>query len=101
MKQKLSNYEVSSAGWSIQIDEFSEKSAALSALIFMLNKNKRELLLSTTIMVNKIVNLNTTDIMDASFFLTSSILKEIGEEGLSKGLSQLTEDLNEIKSITG
>ena len=100
MKDKLYTYEVSSADWNIEVDGENQESAAISAILFMLNRHRRNLLLSTTIMVNEILNCNTTNLMNASFFLTSSILNKIGEYDLSTGLKQLTKDFHEIKSIT-
>lgn len=92
MKEIVNKFRVSSADWEIEIDDTDEKSAASSALMFLLNKLGGNLLLSTTIMVNKSYS-NIHDVVNANFFLTTSILKEIGLTDLSRGLSILSKSL--------
>lgn len=89
MKKIVKKFIVSSANWKIEVDGTDPKSAASSALMYLLSKLGGDLLLSTTIMVNK-NHCNTDDVMNASFFSTSSVLCDIGQHGLSETLSMLT-----------
>jgi hypothetical protein len=88
MKKIVKNFRVSSADWEVEVDDINEKSAAVSALILLLNKLGGNLLLSTTIMVNESYH-NINDVMNANFFSTSSILRKIGHLELSETLSTL------------
>jgi len=91
MNEIVKTFKVSSADWEIEVDDTDAKSAASSALLFLLNKIGGRLLLSTTIMVNS-ADYSTNDTMNANFFLTSSILGDIGEYNLSSGLCALTKN---------
>lgn len=89
MKKIVTKFIVSSADWRVEVDGTSPKSAAASALMYLLSKLGGDLLLSTTIMVNK-DHCNTNDVINASFFSTSSVLSDIGQYGLSETLHTLT-----------
>lgn len=93
MKKIVKKFIVSSANWKIEVDSTDPKSAASSALMYLLSKLGGDLLLSTTIMVDKNYP-NTDNAMNANFFSTSSILHEIGQHRLSETLSMLTNSNN-------
>ena len=92
MKKVIKKFRVSSADWEIEVDDTDARSAASSALLFLLNKLGGKLLLSTTIMVNKNY-CNIDDVINANFFSTTSVLSDIGELDLSQSLSILANSL--------
>jgi len=93
MKKIVKKFIVSSANWKIEVDGNDPKSAATSALMYLLSKLGGNLLLSTTIIVNKNY-CNTDNVMNANFFSTHSILQEIGQYELSETLLMLTNSNN-------
>ena len=97
MRNKLKNYTVSSADWEIDVDELDHKSAAISAMIFAFNKFGKNLLLSTTIMVNTKDDFINNEIIESEFFATHKILNELGLNQMAKTLLQITKQQNEAK----
>jgi len=101
MKNKeLKNYVVSTGGWDIDVDEMDHKSAAISALLYSLNKFEDKLLISPTIMVNSKQCFSNNSLDDAEFFGTHTILKEIGMGSIAIKLEILSNNINEIKHFT-
>jgi len=101
MKNKeLNNYVVSTGGWDIDVDEMNHKSAAISALLYSLNKFEDNLLISPTIMVNSKKCFSNNSLEDAEFFGTHTILREIGMNDMAIELELLGNNINEIKSLT-
>jgi hypothetical protein len=100
MKNKeLNNYVVSTGGWDIDVDEMDHKSAAISALLYSLNKFEDKLLISPTIMVNSKKCFSNNSLDDAEFFGTHTILKEIGMHGVAIELEILNSNINEFKHL--
>jgi hypothetical protein len=97
MKEKIKKYIVSSADWELEIDDLDEKSAAISAVIFALNKFGKDLLMSTVIMVNNKENHLNEEIVFAEFFASHKIFKEIGLDSLSKHFLEISQKINENK----
>jgi hypothetical protein len=98
-KEKVKNYVVSSSGWEIEIDQLTARKAALDALIFMYNKYREKLLISTTIMVTPSEE-HVNDLMTSTeFFATHSIFNELGMHRLAFNLIKYNKISNEIKYI--
>jgi hypothetical protein len=98
-KEKVKNYIVSSSGWEIEIDQLTARKAALDALIFMYNKYREKLLISTTIMVTPSEE-HVNDLMTSTeFFATYSIFNELGMHRLAFNLIKYNKISNEIKYI--
>ena len=86
-KSQIKNFKVSCSGWEIDVDSDSFESAALSGLIIAFKKFNSNLLLSTTIMVSD-VKFSTKNLIDSSeFFSTEKMLRKLGLNYLSEGLS--------------
>jgi hypothetical protein len=97
MKEKIKNYIVSSADWELEVDDISEESAAISAVIFAFNKFGKRLLMSTVIMVNRKERHLNDEIIFAEFFATHKILKDIGLKSMSENFKELSNNINENK----
>lgn len=98
-KGKVKNYIVSSSGWEIEVDQITAKRAAVDAILFMYNKYKDKLLVSTTIMVTPSEE-HVNDLMiSTEFFATHSIFNELGMHRLAFNLIKYNEISNEIKYI--
>ena len=98
MKEIIRNYIVSSAGWEISIDAENSKSAAISATILAFKKYNKDLLMSTIIMVSS-ESVNSNPLDDIEFFPTYEILRELGLNKMSEDFLELTNNINQIKSI--
>jgi hypothetical protein len=97
MKSKIKLFKVSSADWEIEIDEASERCAAISAVISAFNKYGDESLMSTTIMVSDLKN----SLESASFFGTHEIFYELGMNNIADYFMNISNmPKNEIKSFT-
>jgi hypothetical protein len=95
MNKEVKNYIVSSANWEFEVDDINPSSAVLSGVLIAFRKFGDRLLLSTTIMVNSKQDFLNQEIINASFFPTHKILKQIGLNQISKGFLKFT---NEITS---
>ena len=96
MKNRVKNYIVSSANWEYEI---LPESAAVAATILAFGKYKKNLCMSTTIMVNRKEDHLNEEIINAEFFSTSKILNKMGMKRLAKSFSEYTQSINEIKYI--
>ena len=95
MNKEVKNYIVSSANWEFEVDDINPSSAVLSGVLIAFRKFGDRLLLSTTIMVNSKQDFLNQEIINARFFPTYKILKQIGLNQISKGFLKFT---NEITS---
>lgn len=87
----IQNFKVSCSGWELEVDSDSFKSAATSGIIFAFKKFNSNLLLSTTIMVSRNIFSSESLLENSEFFSTGEILRELGLDNLSKGLSVIQE----------
>lgn len=83
--QNINQYNIHCANWEFTIDSDNPKSAAIESIIMAFGKYKKNLNLSTTIMVDKISN-KSSSVKKRFFFGTHEILKEIGMKGMSETL---------------
>jgi hypothetical protein len=98
MKEIINNYIVSSAGWEINIDAENSRSAAISATILAFKIYNKSLLMSTIVMVNS-ESAGADSLDDVEFFATYEILGDLGLDKMSRDFLELTNSINEIKSI--
>jgi len=97
MKSNIKLFKVSSANWEIEIDELSEKCAAICAVISAFSKYGDNLLMSTTIMVSDLED----SLENTSFFGTHEIFYELGMNRIADCFLNVSNfSKNEIKSFT-
>lgn len=89
MKEVVKNYVVSSAGWEVSIDDLHPYSAALSGVLHSLNKFGKNMLISTTVMVQKEKDFLSDNITDADFYASHRIFDDLGFKDLSKYFKQI------------
>lgn len=97
MNKEIKNYVVSSADWEIEVDDQSPSSAVMSGILMAFNKFGNKLLLSTTIVVNPKKDFLNNEIVNASFFPSHLILKELGLNKISNGFLQFTNEITSTK----
>ena len=97
MNKEIKNYVVSSADWEFEVDDPNPSSAVLSGILMAFSKFGDRLLLSTTIVVNLKEDFLNNEIVNASFFPTHKILKELGLNEISKGFLKFTNEITNIK----
>jgi len=88
MNNKIKSYVVSSANWEIEVDSESPMSAAISAMLIAFRNFKKNLMVSTVVMVNTKNGHLNNDLQNSDFFATFNILDKIGEHDLSKNLME-------------
>ena len=88
MKEKIHQYIVSSAGWQIKVDHTSPEQAVKSGLLMAFEKYKKDLYVSTVIMVNEELYHNQDCVSNAFFFNTAETMEKIGLKKLSLQLKQ-------------
>ena len=98
MKKEIKDYIVSSADWEFEIDDVNPHTAARSGLIFAFGRFGKDLLLSTTIMVNTKSGYINDNIENACFYSTHSLLMDLGLYKLSKGFLEFTKNIYELKN---
>lgn len=99
MNNKIKKYIVSSADWSFEVDDFNAKDAAVSGLLFAYRKFRKDLLLSTVLMVNEKKFHKKNEVYFADFFPSYKILNEIGMHKEAKNFLEFVNSKHESEYI--
>ena len=99
MNKPLSTFIVSSADWSLEIDEYSSHSAVISAVIMAFKKFGDRLLMSTTIMSIDEESHMLDRVENADFYATEKIFKDLGFLELSSSFKKISNEISESKHL--
>lgn len=89
MKESVNNYIVSSAGWEVLIDDISPYSAALSGVLHSLSRFGKNMVISTTVMVQTESDFKEENITNAEFYASHNIFADLGLKDISECFRKL------------